>query len=313
MSITNMTDLFIQIRDHFAQAITEQFSGHPIAQSIRTDSREIISNIIQISDLTVKGSAGMGNWTSTPWIAIFNKNETDGAQEGIYVVYLFSEDLQRVYLTLNQGVTKPIETHGRKAAFQKMKAKAIDIRTNYELQGFNSDDNIHVADLGLGSDYEKVTIYYKEYSLSNLPSEDILISDLKKMISFYNHYLLDSNVLTTGTNFEGYIGRVEEGKRMLKKHYVRERNPRIIKEAKRIAFEQFGELKCEVCGFVFKDHYGERAEDYIEGHHKKPISEMEEGATTTTNDIALVCSNCHRTIHIKMPWLTIEEIKEIYH
>lgn len=308
----NLKELFIEIAAGYPTAIRETFTEHHLAQLIREKSREIISQIVTGEDLTVKGAAGMGQWATVPWIAIFNKNETDGAQEGIYVVYLFSDDLKRIYLTFNQGVTKPIDNDGRRLAFQKLKAKAIDIRTNFTLQGFNADDNIHLADSGPGSDYEKATIFYKEYLLNNLPSNEVLINDLKQIVSFYNNYLMDSNVLTTGTDFQNFIGKVEEGKRILKKHYVRERNSKIIKEAKRLKLESVGELKCEICDFSFIQHYGERAKDFIEGHHLKPISEMQEGETTSAIDIALVCSNCHRVIHLKMPWMTTDEIKQIY-
>ena len=313
MSITTLKELFLKIKNEYLPAKQQPFTNHPLAQLIRDSPGQIISQIISGEDLTIKGSAGMGNWSSIPWIAIFNKNETDGAQEGVYVCYLFSENLNKVYLTLNQGVTKPIEADGRRLAFQKLKAKAIDVRTNYSLQGFSADDNIQLASSGMGSNYEKATIFYKEYNLSSLPDEVELVNDLKKIVFFYNNYLLDSNVLTAGTDFQSYVGEVEEGKRILKKHYVRERNPKVIKEAKRIALERTGILKCEVCEFIFKNHYGERAIDFIEGHHKKAVSEMVEGNTTSPEDIALLCSNCHRVIHLKMPWLSLEELRTIYH
>ena len=307
----NLKELFIEISSNYLKSIKEPLTGHPLAQLIRERSKEIISNLINDQELTIKGSPGMGNWNFVPWIAIFNKNETDGAQEGIYVVYLFSDDLKRLYLTFNQGITNPIVQFGRKVAIQKLQAKALDIRTNFTLQNFNSDNNIKLSNGTPGSDYEKVTIFYKEYSLDNLPENDTLLSDLKQLISFYNNYLLDSNVLTSGTDFQNFVGKVEEGKRILKKHYIRERNPKIIKEAKALALQK-SNLKCEVCNFSFSQHYGERAKDFIEGHHKKPISEMKEGEITSINDIALICSNCHRVIHLKIPWLTIEEIKQIY-
>lgn len=313
MTIYGLKELFVEISTNYRNATTQPFTNHPLAILIRKKSKEIITPTLSGEDLIVKGSAGMGNWTPTPWIAVFNKNETDGAQEGVYVVYLFSEDMQRVYLTLNQGVTRPIENDGIKIALQKLRARAVEIRTNFPLNEFNLDDNIKIARSGLGSHYEKATIFYKEYNLNNLPENQTLENDRKKIIAYYNNYLLDSNVLTSGTNFQDFVGKVEEGKRILKQHYVRERNPKIIKEAKKLALARNNELKCEVCGFSFFDHYGGRGKDFIEGHHKKPISERQSGEKTSPGDIALVCSNCHKMIHLKMPWLSIEELKRIYH
>src|SRR5699024_299738 len=53
----------------------------------------------------VTGSFGMGNYTETPWISIFEKDITVGAQKGFYIVFLFRKDMTGFYLSLNQGVT----------------------------------------------------------------------------------------------------------------------------------------------------------------------------------------------------------------
>ena len=310
--VNTLRELFLEIMNNYRNTVSQPFADNALANLIRNKPKELIEPILTNKSLFVDSSPGKGNWAEVPWIAIINKNETDGAQEGVYIVYLFSEDMKRVYLTFNQGVSRPIKNDGRKLAFQKLTAKAIDIRTNYPLSNFIPDNNLILAKKGLGADYEKATIYYKEYSVDNLPEDQILIEDLKKIVAFYDNYLLESNVLTEGTDFTAYIGQVEEGKRLLKKHYIRERNPKVIKEAKRLALESRGELRCEVCGFLFSEHYGERGKDFIEGHHKIPVSQMQEGQRTSPEDIALLCSNCHKMIHIKMPPISVEELKKIY-
>ncbi len=55
----------------------------------------------------VQGSVGQGNWAKIPWIAIMDTRITTSTQLGEYIVYLFSEDMSSVYLTLAQGVTEP--------------------------------------------------------------------------------------------------------------------------------------------------------------------------------------------------------------
>ncbi len=54
---------------------------------------------------TYKGSAGAGNWSATPWIAILDILITDTPQSGYYPVFLFRDDMSGFYLSLNQGVT----------------------------------------------------------------------------------------------------------------------------------------------------------------------------------------------------------------
>lgn len=102
-----------------------------------------------------------------------------------------------------------------------------------------------------------------------------------------------------------------EGKLLLKKHLKRERNPKLISEAKKRFIEKNGHLFCEVCGFDFEEKYGDLGENFIEAHHTKPVSEMTDGEKTKIEDIAMVCSNCHSMIHRKKPWLDKESLKTI--
>jgi hypothetical protein len=44
-----------------------------------------------------------------------DEQETKSTQRGTYVVFLFSEDLSGVYLTLNQGITEVIKSQGHTA------------------------------------------------------------------------------------------------------------------------------------------------------------------------------------------------------
>ena len=111
---------------------------------------------------------------------------------------------------------------------------------------------------------------------------------------------------------ESTVDEYGEGKRQLKQHIVRERNPMLVQAAKKkFKQEHSGKLFCEICGFDFFSTYGDIGEDYIEVHHKKPVSKMKEGEKTKIQDVAVVCSNCHKIIHRKKPWLTVEQVKKI--
>jgi hypothetical protein len=100
-----------------------------------------------------------------------------------------------------------------------------------------------------------------------------------------------------------------EGKEKFMLHKVRERNPEVIKNAKKQFMENNGgRLFCEVCGFDFSEVYGKRGEGFIEGHHIKLISELKEGEGTKIEDIAMLCANCHRMAHRK-PRISIDKLK----
>lgn len=99
-----------------------------------------------------------------------------------------------------------------------------------------------------------------------------------------------------------------EGRPRLRQHILRERNHRVITRAKEEYLKTHGRLRCEVCGFDFEAHYGAIGRGFIEGHHLKPVSQLEPGEKTRVEDIVLLCSNCHSMIHRKKPWITKEEL-----
>ena len=90
-------------------------------------------------------------------------------------------------------------------------------------------------------------------------------------------------------------------------HRARERSVALVKRAKAVALEKLGLLRCTVCGFAFAATYGSLGDGYIECHHTRPLSELASTRPTRVDDIALVCSNCHRMIHRRRPWLNIGE------
>ncbi|MFP9128863.1 HNH endonuclease [Niallia sp. BSM11] len=103
-----------------------------------------------------------------------------------------------------------------------------------------------------------------------------------------------------------------EGKKMLRQHIYKERNPKVIRLAKdKFKKEHNGRLFCEICKFDFFKIYGEIGEEFIEGQHTIPVSEYKEGQITRVEDIAIVCSNCHRMLHRRRPWLTKEKLQEL--
>ena len=102
-----------------------------------------------------------------------------------------------------------------------------------------------------------------------------------------------------------------EGSIRYTRHKTRERNPEIVKKKKKEFLEQNGKLFCEVCSFNFEDNYGKRGEGFIECHHNIPLHEQDGERITLTSDLSLLCSNCHRMIHRKKKWLTIDELRKI--
>jgi 5-methylcytosine-specific restriction protein A len=84
---------------------------------------------------------------------------------------------------------------------------------------------------------------------------------------------------------------------------------KVVAIQKTSALKLHGRLKCEGCGFDFAATYGARVQGFIEAHHANPVHAMQEGDVTTPDDLALICSNCHRMIYKAKPWLTVAELK----
>ncbi len=70
--------------------------------------------------------------------------------------------------------------------------------------------------------------------------------------------------------------------------------------------------KCQSCGFDFQEKYGELGNEYIEVHHRVPVSEMAGSyRLDPVRDLVPVCSNCHAMIHRAKPPLTVDQLSQI--
>jgi 5-methylcytosine-specific restriction protein A len=94
---------------------------------------------------------------------------------------------------------------------------------------------------------------------------------------------------------------VDEGRRRLVMHLKRERKKFIVDKKKK----QAATLDCEVCGFSFSRAYGSAAEKYCEVHHLIPLHEIKGTTKTRMEDLAILCANCHRVVHLRNPALQI--------
>ena len=166
--------------------------GHPILTAFKTatQSLQTSSSLNPYPHVVVRYSAGQGNWAKVPWIALMDDRVTRTTQQGLYCVYLFSEDLSGVYLTLNQGVTAPRRDLGPKAGREFLRATVATMRARVgqELSdaGFSVDDGIDLqSSTTLGSDYEASTIAYKYYPHHDVPGPAQLAKDLDALLEAY--------------------------------------------------------------------------------------------------------------------------------
>lgn len=87
-----------------------------------------------------------------------------------------------------------------------------------------------------------------------------------------------------------------------------ERNPRL----KSAAVAIHG-TRCQVCEMAFSEVYGELGGVFIEAHHLKPVADYKgEVRVDPESDMAVVCPNCHRMLHLGCGGpFTVEELREV--
>jgi len=159
------------------------FAGAPIGQVIKEEIPEAVRNKLSLTDYVIKGSIGNENFDSIPWIAIMDKEITTSTRKGFYIVFLFSSDGQRIYLTLNQGIT-----YFDEKKYKRPKVKEI---SNKIYETFPSSTPLKMdielnSNTPLGTGYESTTISAFEYDTSNMPSEEKLLSDLSSLLDDYS-------------------------------------------------------------------------------------------------------------------------------
>lgn len=132
------------------------------------------------SEYSCKVSAGIGGIAQIPWITISDPKLSSSAKEGIYVDYLYTSDLQRVFLCLALGTSQ----------FENIKPREKDNIVKSVQNFFNSKFNtrkISLVDDNPGQaskqKFEDTVIFSKEYDLENLPSNEEMMRDLEYFIS----------------------------------------------------------------------------------------------------------------------------------
>ena len=126
--------------------------------------------------------------TEIPWIsitAITGKNIFYYERKtGIKIIYLFSSDMQRLYLTLLQSSDI---IHDFSSALIFSKILILLLRKN----GLNIDGwNTNIDEVKIGNEsYEKGIIFYKKYEKNKLPDDGTLKNDLRDLINIYEHIL----------------------------------------------------------------------------------------------------------------------------
>lgn len=133
---------------------------------------------------------------------------------------------------------------------------------------------------------------------------------------FQNHLCVNiTNQIYIPKDPVGVFGEFE-GDKIVREHIRQEltrRNSKIVQLAKIQALKKGnGKILCECCDFDFLKVYGNHGVGFIECHHKIHVSTGQR--ITVLEDLALVCSNCHRMLHRKNSiddYYTVEALRKL--
>ncbi|TBX75885.1 DUF3578 domain-containing protein [Bacillus mycoides] len=198
---SNLREGFLRVMDGYLDAKKGSTKDHRLAKFFREDITAEIKHLpfIDHSKYSVTGSAGIGVWASIPWVAIMHKDITTSTQRGYYIVYLFSEDMERLYLTIGQGV--------KDTPNKEMKKIKQEIRQHIHMSNrVKKDDNIFLGTGQKAPGYANSTAAYIVYDVNQMPDEVELVEDLKEMLHYYDGFI---NYKEKGIKYEMIYERKE--------------------------------------------------------------------------------------------------------
>lgn len=191
------------------------FKGNEVVKKLRNGLKNTKIDINK--SLTTEGSAGQGTWAQVPWIRVYNKDTSNkSAQYGVYIVYLFSFENDKLYLSLNQGWTQYKYTkEGKSISIKvaKMNAHLVSDYLRKQLTSITKNMTeeplvfLNIKNSNLAEGYVNTNIISIQYSLNKLPGNNTLVTDLYSM----ENTILELNrklKITTNEDFQNILQQI---------------------------------------------------------------------------------------------------------
>ena len=185
---SGLRDALARILAEYPRARHEAFPGHPLARFVKRDARTAVSDALDDPPptLVARASAGRSRWANVPWIAVFDTTVTRSATRGFYVVYLFSADMRRLYLSLVTGTEAIRKRHGDEAS-DVLRDRAWLLARRAEAVGHPLPRGVIdlASDKPLPRDYERAHAAGYAYEADALPTPATLRADLNLAVRAY--------------------------------------------------------------------------------------------------------------------------------
>ncbi len=267
----------------------------------------------------VSGSIGKGNISRVPWVGIFLNSITRNAENGYYIVLLFSEDMSSCFLSLNQGITAVQKMYTRTFALRKMQEIAYAAVKYLKIHPEAVLGKIDLKSTGdLGRGYEAAAIESFRYVANQLPSEKDFFENLDFLLNEYdvleNIFKADLYSLLDVTEEEFQQVALEKAA-MLDQSTGNEEDKRggvVLGDASVLGTKGFvrspivsatairnANFLCEIDENHWTFISKAKKQKYVEAHHLIPISHQDkfEFSLDVVANIISLCATCHRMLH----------------
>jgi hypothetical protein len=160
--------------------------GELVKREFADELRELLpqlSPLVGVDDLRVQGKDGSGSRTEIPWTRLYSLSRSPSASAGWYLVFLFSANGDRAYLSLNQGTTQ-----WDAGGWRAQPLSDLSARTNWARNVLSNEfefplrwttemqlDN-RVSELG--TLYQLGNVISVEYPIDDVPSDAQIEADL---------------------------------------------------------------------------------------------------------------------------------------
>ena len=160
----SLREHFLTVMNSYLTAKSEPFMGHELGTLMKKTIPEDLQHLPFIGErYKVEGSVGMRNWTNIPWISIVDQQRTQTTEREEYVRYLFSENMESVYLTIQLGITEPNSETGRVCANESSYKRIKSLKCMLSRE--------------------------PRYDRHNMPDNEVLIEDLNQAIKSYKEHV----------------------------------------------------------------------------------------------------------------------------
>lgn len=277
----------------------------------------------------VKSSAGQlgRRYTLIPYAMLLRRDVTSSPTHGVYIALLFDEHCQRLWITLNQGISQFRDRFGSSGSFEALRQGASLLAELMSApDGFDRGPVDLAASYPYGQAYEVGAVYGRCFELERFDESQArtFAVALGSLLDLYETMPLE---LARDPSVAGVVGAAADDEQMFQKmanqrssaassieiqdvikpppkrlmlssRAVFQRNPSVAATALHLA-GHCCEADCGSSPFVASA----TGLPYVEAHHLIPLSQQgsfPDASLDVPANVVALCAGCHAKIHLAM-------------